>query len=74
MEFFLFLGLLLYLVGSLWLVVVEFKESILWGLLGLFLQITHIIFIILHFGKCVKPLACMLLGILLIAMGVLTQA
>ena len=38
------LGLILYLVGAISLLVDEFKESIAWGLLGLFTQIGHLIF------------------------------
>ena len=47
----------------------EFKESIIWGLFGLFAQVVNILFAILYFKRCRKWLGFMLLGILLIFIG-----
>ena len=46
------IGLIIYIVGAIiGLLIDEFKESILWGLLGLIFQVTHILFAILHFHE-----------------------
>ena len=62
-------GFVVYLIGSIGLLIDEFKEHILWGLLGLFTQIGHLIFAICHFDKCKKSLGIILLGILLMIIG-----
>ncbi len=65
----LIVGFVVYLIGSIGLLIDEFKEHIAWGLLGLFTQIGHLIFAICHFGKCKKSLGIILLGILLMIIG-----
>ena len=51
------IGAILHLFGSILLLIEEFKESIVWGILGLFIGLTHLIFICLHFDKGARPLA-----------------
>ena len=65
----LIVGFVVYLIGSIGLLIDEFKEHIAWGLLGLFTQIGHLIFAICHFDKCKKSLGIILLGILLMIIG-----
>ena len=71
---FVVLGLVIYVIGGFGLLIDEFKESIAWGLLGLFTQIGHLLFAILYFDKCKKSLGVMLLGILLMVLGVIIGA
>ena len=60
--FYILCGLGIYLFGSIAMLISEFKEHVAWGLLGLFTQIGHFIFAILHFGKCKWYLACIVIG------------
>lgn len=62
-------GCVVYLIGSIGLLIAEFKESISWFLLGLLTQVTHILFALFHFDKCKKSLGYMLLGIVLMFIG-----
>ena len=64
------IGLVIYVIGAIGLLIDEFKESLLWGLLGLIFQVTHILFAILHFHECKKSLGTLLAGFLLIVLGV----
>ena len=59
-------GVLLYLIGAIGVLIEEFKESIIWGLFGLFTQVVNVLFAILYFKRCKKWLGLMLMGFLLI--------
>ncbi|MBR5024249.1 MAG: hypothetical protein IKX48_04220 [Victivallales bacterium] len=72
--FYILLGAILYLFGSIGLLIIEFKEHIAWGLLGLFTQFGHGIFATFHFGKCKKYLLCIVIGILLVFLGFASEA
>ena len=64
-----FVGLLLYLFGAIGVLIEEFKESIIWGLFGLFTQVVNVLFAILYFKRCKRWLGLMLIGFLLIIIG-----
>jgi len=49
------IGAVLGLVGGIWLLVVAFRTSILWGLGSLFIPPVIIIFAIMHWGDAKKP-------------------
>ena len=68
-----FAGFILYLIGAIGMIIAEFRESIIWGLLGLFTQVANLLFAILHFDECKKELGLMLLGIILVILGVSLQ-
>ena len=70
--FYILLGIIIYLFGSIAMLINEFKEHIAWGLLGLFTQIGHFIFAILHFGKCKWYLACIVVGFVLFFFGLVS--
>ena len=63
------IGGVIYLIGSIGLLIAEFKESIIWCLFGLFTQVAHIMFALIHFDKCKKSLGYMLLGFVLMLIG-----
>ena len=65
----LLLGALFYLIGAIGVLVEEFRESIIWGLFGLFTQVANILFAILYFKRCKRWLGLMLIGLLLIVLG-----
>ena len=65
------LGILLCAVGSIWILVAAFKESILWGLGVLFINsIVTIIFVIMHFEETKKPFIIWIIGVVLMIVGV----
>jgi hypothetical protein len=51
------LGVLFVVVGNLWLLVVTFKVSVLWGLGSLFLPLVSLVFVIKHWSVARKPIA-----------------
>ena len=56
------LGGLLMMVGGIWLLVMAFKESLVWGFCCLFLQIAQPIFICTHWDRSWRPLLLSLFG------------
>jgi hypothetical protein len=58
-----FVGGLILLVGWIWMVVIMFQHSVVWGLLGLFLFLPVLIFGFMHFGKSKTPLFLTLGGL-----------
>ena len=58
----LILGAVLGATGSLWLLVVAFKERLLWGLALLLFPPTAVLFVPLHLRKAAGPLAVLLLA------------
>ena len=59
------IGAIMSFIGSIMLLIEEFKVSIVWGILGLFIGITNLIFICVHFDKSARPLGYMIGGTLL---------
>ncbi len=69
----LLLGVLFYLIGAIGVLVEEFRESIIWGLFGLFTQVVNVLFAILYFKRCKRWLGLMLIGFLLIILGAIVS-
>ncbi|MBI2919832.1 MAG: hypothetical protein HYY18_01970 [Planctomycetes bacterium] len=63
------IGLVIMLVGGIWLLIEAFKESVLWGLGCLFIPIVSLIFVILHWDKAGKPFLIQVVGAVLFAIG-----
>ena len=63
------IGMVLYFIGAIGILIEEFKESIIWGLFGLFTQIANILFAILYFDRCKKYLGLILAGIAFVVLG-----
>lgn len=61
----LMIGLLVSLIGGIWLLVVAFQESVWWGLGSLFLTPVAIVFVILHWQVSKKPFLISLAGTIL---------
>jgi len=59
------IGIIVYVVGCIWLCVVAFKEHVLWGLGCLFLPIVQLVFLVMHWRKALKPFFVLLLGLAL---------
>lgn len=58
----LILGMILGVVGGIWLLVVAFKESVWWGLGSLLLPFVSLIFVIMHWQVSKKPFLISLVG------------
>jgi hypothetical protein len=67
----LFLGWLVSIVGGIMLLVVAFKESILWGLGCIFIPFVALIFIVMHWEQSKKPFFIELAGAVLVIIGII---
>jgi hypothetical protein len=56
------LGMILAVVGGIWLLVVAFQESVWWGLGSLLLPFVSLIFVIMHWQVSKKPFLISLAG------------
>jgi len=73
MSFFFFLGALVACVSGIWLLVLAFKEHILWGLGSLLVPFVGLIFVVMHWRKAWMPFAVSLAGTGLMVAGLLTS-
>ncbi len=63
------LGGILTLIGAIWLLVEQFKESLLWGFGCLFIPILSLRFVVLHWDEGKKPFAIYLIGLVSLVIG-----
>ena len=66
-----YLGGLIAFIGGIWLLVVTFKKSILWGIGSLLLPIVGLVFVILNWDLTKKPFLVYLAGIVLLVIGLM---
>lgn len=69
MQIVVILGLLAVVVGNLWLIVLAFKESVLWGLGTLFLPLVGLVFAITRWQTAKLPFLIALGGLVLCIAG-----
>ena len=62
-------GAVVALAGGIWLLVVAFKESILWGIGCLLVPCVGLVFAIMHWEKAKKPFLIELAGVALASIG-----
>jgi hypothetical protein len=58
---------LLSVVGWLWVVVLAFRNGIVWGLVCLFIPFAALLYVALHFSECKQPLGLLVLSFVLFA-------
>lgn len=63
------IGIVLCVVGGLWIVVNAFKQSIWWGLGSLIIPLVGLVFAIMHFAENKIPLLLYVVGIVLLIAG-----
>lgn len=63
------LGLLLSLVGGLWLVILAFRQSLLWGLAVFFIPLASLFFIVKYWTEARTPFFVSLVSLVLILVG-----
>jgi len=66
---FLVIGAIISLVGGIWILVLAFQESVLWGLGCLFVPLVMLIFVIMFWNKASRPFLIYLGGVLVILLG-----
>lgn len=57
------LGILAMTIGGIWFIVVAFMESLVWGLLVLFIPFAQVFFLFMHLGRAWKPFLLGVLGL-----------
>ncbi len=63
------LGVILMIIGGVWLLVEAFKESILWGLGSIFIPFVGLVFAIMHWSECKVPFLIHVAGLVLFVAG-----
>lgn len=63
------IGLIIAIVAGIWLLIVAFQESILWGLGSILLPIITLIFVVVHWDVAKKPFLIQMVGTLLMIVG-----
>lgn len=63
------LGFIVAAVGGIWLLVVTFQESILWGIGALLVPLVSLIFVITHWEESKKPFLINVAGLILVILG-----
>jgi hypothetical protein len=69
----LYIGFFISIVASIWLLVVAFKTSILWGLGSLFVPFVGLIFVFVHWQAAKTPFLWSLLGVVLLVVPLMTH-
>lgn len=62
-------GMILMVIGGLWLLVEAFKASVLWGLGCLFVPIVSLFFVATHWSESKTPFLLQLAGVVLLVIG-----
>lgn len=68
------LGAIIALVGSIWMLVEQFKTGILWGLACLFIPIVSLIWLIMHWEDGAKPFLVAVGGWALVLVGTMLSS
>lgn len=63
------LGIVLSLIGGLWIVVNAFRTSVLWGVGSLLVPFVSLVFALMNFGENKIPLLISVIGMVLVFMG-----
>jgi hypothetical protein len=65
----LIVGLIGLLAGGIWILVLAFKESLVWGLCSLFIPFVGLVFTFMHWATCKKPFGIWLAGLVVYIVG-----
>lgn len=68
-----FIGVLMMIVGGIWLLVVQFQTSIGWGIGSLVLPVVGLVFVFMHWEVSKKPFLWQVAGIVLMMIGFMNQ-
>ena len=70
-ELLLILGLIVFVIGGLWLLVVAFQQNVLWGIASILIPILPLMFLCLHWQAGKKPFQLQIVGLALVIIGTL---
>lgn len=65
------IGIIITLIYSIRLIVIAFQESMIWGMLYLFLPFANLYFVITHWPECRAPFIKAMIGVPFIVIGVM---
>jgi hypothetical protein len=68
-DLLLILGIIVFVIGGLWFLVVAFQQSILWGIASILIPIVPLIFLRFHWQAGKKPFLVQVAGFALILLG-----
>jgi hypothetical protein len=69
----LILGMILTVVGGIWLLVVAFQTSVWWGLGSLLIPFVGLVFVFMHWQPSKKPFLIYVVGFVLLAIGAMNS-
>ena len=69
----LIVGMILGVVGGIWLLVIAFKTSVWWGLGSLLIPFVSLIFVIMHWQPSKKPFLIYIAGAVLVIIAVMNS-
>lgn len=64
-----FLGVILLLIGGIWILVEAFKESIVWGICSLIIPLVALVFALMHLDRTKRALIIYVVGLVLTIIG-----
>jgi hypothetical protein len=65
----LILGIIISLVGGIWLLVLAFQESVLWGIGSIIVPFVSLIFVFMHWTEAWRPFVLSVVGSVLAMIG-----
>lgn len=65
------IGSIIAFIGNIWLLVLAFREGMVWGLAAMFVPFVMLVFVVMYFGETWQPMAINILGTLIAVMGFL---
>ena len=68
------IGYIIMLVGSIWVLVIAFQESVLWGVCALLIPFEILVFVVMNWEKAGKPFLISLAGIVPMVIGTMIAA
>ena len=68
-QLMLILGLIVFVIGGFWFLVVTFQKSVLWGIACLLLPIVPLIFLFVHWQEAKRPFLMQMAGFVLVLIG-----
>ena len=62
-------GYIIVVLGGLWMLVVIFQTSVVWGILSILVPFVSLLFVIMHWDDTKRPFLVQLVGLVLIYFG-----
>jgi hypothetical protein len=69
MIFLILVGAAVMLIGGIWLLVIMFQTSLPWGIIGILIPVTSLIFVAMHWEESRRPFLIQVAGVILYVAG-----